>query len=280
MELLQLKYFCDAAKTENFSRTAAKFFVPPSNISQTVKRLEAELGCELFEHNTNKVRLTEVGRAFYERAAEALLLLDEAKDAVCNGEAIRGDIKLTILANRRTVTEAIEKFKAEHPNVSFIIKHENDGEPDCDILISDTCPVGYFEHGVLVREDIVLAMKSDHPLAAKADIQIRDLSGESFISMPRGRSIHTITEEICKSAGFVPDITIQTDDPYYIRKYVELGLGVSFFPSVSWEGLFSENAVIKKIGDHKRKTSLYLPKSKKTKPAVEAFIKVLLDRRE
>ena len=40
MELLQLKYFCDAAECENFSRTAEKYRVPTSNISQTVKRLD------------------------------------------------------------------------------------------------------------------------------------------------------------------------------------------------------------------------------------------------
>lgn len=49
MELLQLKYFCDAAETENFSKTAKKYLVPTSNISQSIKRLERELGVELFD---------------------------------------------------------------------------------------------------------------------------------------------------------------------------------------------------------------------------------------
>ncbi|MBR2431832.1 MAG: LysR family transcriptional regulator, partial [Clostridia bacterium] len=42
MELLQLKYFCDAAETQNFSKTAKKYLVPTSNISQSIKRLEKE----------------------------------------------------------------------------------------------------------------------------------------------------------------------------------------------------------------------------------------------
>ena len=54
MELLQLRYFCDAAQTQNFSKTAKKYLVPTSNISQSIKRLEKELGCELFEHRGNK----------------------------------------------------------------------------------------------------------------------------------------------------------------------------------------------------------------------------------
>ena len=55
MELLQLKYFCDAAETENFSKTAEKYLVPTSNISQSIKRLEKELDTELFEHRANRI---------------------------------------------------------------------------------------------------------------------------------------------------------------------------------------------------------------------------------
>jgi DNA-binding transcriptional LysR family regulator len=40
MELLQLKYFCDAAQTENFSRTAEKFSVPVPGVTQSIKRLK------------------------------------------------------------------------------------------------------------------------------------------------------------------------------------------------------------------------------------------------
>ena len=50
MEILQLKYFCDSAVTGNFSATAKKFMVPPSAVSQSIKRLENELGTTLFEH--------------------------------------------------------------------------------------------------------------------------------------------------------------------------------------------------------------------------------------
>jgi len=62
MELLQLRYFCDAAQTENFSQTAREYQVPTSNISQTIKRLESELGTELFHRRKNHIFLNEQGR--------------------------------------------------------------------------------------------------------------------------------------------------------------------------------------------------------------------------
>ena len=61
MELLQLTDFCDAALTENFSKTAEKYKVPPSNISQSIKRLEKELSIALFDRRANRVVLYPVG---------------------------------------------------------------------------------------------------------------------------------------------------------------------------------------------------------------------------
>ncbi len=275
MELLQLKYFCDAARSENFSKTAARFFVPPSNISQMIKRLERELNAELFEHRKNKVLLTEAGRRFYEKLSTALSLIEEAKLELLEQGQVSGDIKMIILANRRTVTEAIERFKADYPNINFIIRHERDSELDADIIISDKCPDGYFESGILVCEEILLAMSREHPLAKKEKISAEELCRERFISMPRGSSIYRATTDICRDAGFSADITIQTDDPFYIRKYVELGLGIAFFPACSWQGLFSEKVVLKKVGNYSRKTCIYLPKNKKKKSSVSVFFDTL-----
>ncbi len=275
MELLQLRYFCDAAKTENFSATAKKFTVPTSGVSQSIKRLEKELGVELFEHRANKIVLCDAGKQFYQKIVQALSLLDEAKTEITESDNIFGEISLIILCNRRLVTAAIEKFKKAYPQVSFVLKHENDAGHDCDVLISDICPEGFYQAGLLTNEDILLALSKDHALAHKNDISVSDLKNERFISMPKGRSLYSITSQLCRNSGFSPNITIQTDDPHYIRKYVELGLGVAFIPSCSWEGLFSEGTVLKKIGNHTRKTYVCLSQKKKIKPSVEAFLSYL-----
>ena len=79
MEILQLKYFCDAAQTQNFSKTAKKFLVPPSNISQTIKRLEKEVETTLFERHANKIKLNDAGLLFYKNAKTALNILENTK---------------------------------------------------------------------------------------------------------------------------------------------------------------------------------------------------------
>ncbi len=274
MELLQLKYFCESAESQNFSHTAKKYFVPVSSVSQSIKRLEKELSVELFEHLGNKIILAEEGRRFYEKVSQALILLEEAQNAVKNTEDMHGEISLLILCNRRLVSEAIENFRKAYPYVNFVLQYTDDTSP-CDIIISDKHPDGYYEKDVLVKEDMLLAMNANHPLAAKKDFSVCELSEEKFISMPKGRSIHSFTEEICNRAGFTPDIAIKTEDPYYVRKYVEMGMGIAFFPAISWKGLFSDNVVLKRIENYKRTTYIYLPKNRKQKSVTTAFLEYL-----
>ena len=57
MELLQLRYFFDSSKNESFAKTAQKYMVPPSSVSASVKRLESELGCRLFDRQSNRIKL-------------------------------------------------------------------------------------------------------------------------------------------------------------------------------------------------------------------------------
>ncbi len=276
MELLQLKYFCDAAETENYSVTAKKFLVPTSNISQSIKRLEKELGKELFEHRTNKIILADEGKRFYDKINKALLLIEDAKCEILDTEdEIFGEIKLFIFCNRSVVTEAIEKFKEDYPKVSFILRHEKDATVECDALISDSCPADFIPDELLIDEEIMLAVNRSHPLAAKSFITYDDIKNERFISMLKGASLYSVTSEIFKSFGSAPNITIETDDPNYVRKYIELGLGIAFIPSYSWSGLLSDNVILKSIGNHRRKTFIYLPKNRRTKRATEEFLKYL-----
>lgn len=276
MELLQLRYFCDAAQTQNFSKTAKKFLVPTSNISQSVKRLEKELGTELFDHRANKIVLADAGKRFYDKVNKAIRLLDEAAgEAKSEQSEMDGEIRLLVFCNRRIVTEAIEHFKEEYPQVNFVLRHELEADMDFDILISDECPYGYSEKRLLAHEDILLAIGKDNPLSRSADLSARDLKNERFISMPRGRSLYSITSSICLDAGFTPNISIQTDDPFYIRKYVEMGLGIAFVPSCSWKGLFSDNVVLRNIGALSRNTYIFLPEERRSKKCVTEFISVL-----
>ena len=144
MELLQLTYFCDAAESQNFSRTAEKYLVPPSNISQSVKRLEAELGVCLFARNKNRVRLNAAGHAFLCEVKAALRHLERAKEAVRETEG-RGSIRINVHIDRRVVMQVVERFRTAFPRVAIAVTHEpQKGDAPFDLVVSDR-PLSFAE---------------------------------------------------------------------------------------------------------------------------------------
>ena len=277
MELLQLKYFCDAAVTENFSETAKKFRVPPSNISQSVKRLECELGVPLFDRNANRIKLNAYGKGFYEKVSSALCLIEEAKDGIFD-DGDRGKIKICVNASRRVVMQAIEKFNKLYPHVDINTEYSVDANnPEYDLVITGK----RLDHPHLLgeklsTEELCLAVPKDSWLAKLEKINISDLKNESFVAMGDKSNLHELTKKICADFGFEPRVVIQGDDPFYVRKCVEMGLGISFVPMLSWKGQFSENVVIKKIGNYTRDTYVWKNTKKYTPKCVSAFLEMLV----
>lgn len=278
MELLQLQYFCNAAETENFSQTARNYNVPTSNISQSIHRLEKELSTTLFDRSANKIFLNEQGKLLYSYCKNALVLIQAAKTKLCSDEKIAGEIKILAETNRRIVTKAIEEFQKRYPDVVFFMNHsaENPGQ-NYDLIISDRMlEQKNFTKQLLVVDNLLLAMNKENPLAKNAQISVKDLERERFITMSNKSGLYKLTNEICHAEGFSPNIVIQSDDPDYIRKYIEMGLGISFIPSVSWKNTFSENVECRKVSNFKRYTFAYLNTQKYISKATHAFLDMLL----
>lgn len=276
MELLQLKYFCDAAQTENFSKTAKKYSVPPSNISQSIKRLESELSVKLFNRKSNSLTLSEQGEKFYIKIKKALDIMDEARDEITD-VAEKGIIKICIMVHRQTAMRVMEKFRQKYPDVVIMSSYTPPVEnEEFDLVIADDrFELKGAERKMIVSEEISLAVNSKNPLSNVENLTVKDIENESFISMNKGSSLYTITQKICNEFGFEPNIVMQSPDPVFIRKCVELNLGITFVPTLSWKGLFAENVVLKKLNGFHRTTYAYINKNKFVKKSVYNFLEML-----
>lgn len=264
MDLLQLKYFCDSAESQNFSQTARKYQVPPSGVSQSVKRLETELGTPLFDRKNNKVILNRTGERFYAKVKQSLSLLESAVSEVQDVTAGDGEeIKLLVYTNRQLVTRVLGDFKRQYPSVSFVIHHKPDDVKDTyDLVISDDLSFcKEYDPELFLSEKIILATSCEHRLANKEQILGEDLAKEGFIFMDEGSSLYRHGREICHGLGFEPNVVIRTDDPSLIRKYVSLGLGVAFVPEFSWKNLFDDTVAFRSVGEYRRDTYLFWRKN-------------------
>ncbi len=262
MELLQLKYFKDAALTENFSHTAKNFYVPQSAVSQSIKRLETELGVELFNRNSNKLQLSESGKLFYSYIEKSLSALEEGIASVKKYSTdTKGTISILINNNRRFITDCIAKFKSIYPYIDFNIYHNISEfeKTHFDFIISNELPDtnGYQKIPIIV-ENILLSIPKNHILSKRKSLDFKEIRNEPFISMSHNSSLYNILYEIFKAGGAYPNVTIYCDDPYYVRKYTAIGLGISLFPEFSWMGLLENNVVNIPFKDMSPKRTTYL----------------------
>ncbi len=278
MEMLQIRYFMAVARSENISKAAQEFMVPPSSVSVAIKKLEAAWGYPLFDRTANRLMLNANGKLLLRALKTAQGALETAKTETQNlsGE-VSGEIRLLVLNNRSRVTECISRFKSEYPDVSFNIRH--DGKlnfNDFDVIVTDkNIETDAYTKELFRREEILLAVPKSHPLANEKIVSMTALAEEKFICMPRESNLGEYTHTAFSRAGILPEIAIECDDPQYILSYLKMGMGVCFFPSLSWEKQANENISLLKIENGLMRDS-YLYVRKKAAHIVHLFASALL----
>src|SRR5437868_10564896 len=83
-----IELFCLCAEMQSFTAAAAAAGLTPPAVSRSVSRLEARLGVKLFTRTTRQVRLTDGGRAYFEKCRQALNQLVEAEREVTGEQAV------------------------------------------------------------------------------------------------------------------------------------------------------------------------------------------------
>src|SRR3954452_4892160 len=97
MDLNRATTFVRVVEAGGFTRAAELIGLPPSSVSRSVSKLEEELGVTLLERTTRRVGLTEAGRAYFERAREALAGLEEANSlALDAAREIHGVVRIAL----------------------------------------------------------------------------------------------------------------------------------------------------------------------------------------
>lgn len=215
MEFLQLTYFCSAAETENFARTAQLFQVPPASISQSIKRLENELGSTLFDRSANNVKLNERGKIYYQLVKASLSSLDDAKKAINTLNEIKGHIKLLVATNRALVNEAVKFICSKYKGVTFYIENSDEkaviDSDDYDLIITDNFPflrddrrLSRYHSVNLISEKLLLAVHKDNPLSTDENPTIADLLFERIVTLSDQSGLYYLTRHACNRNGFSP----------------------------------------------------------------------------
>lgn len=244
MELLQLRYFFESAKNENFSKTAQMFMVPTTSVSASIKRLEQELGCQLFDRSSNRIKLNAKGQLLQQTLCSVFHNIDQTVEQLSDKSKDGRQIKILVRSMRRRITDVIISYIDLHPDFSFQTNfdHGSSNYQDYDIVIDDEkeCYQDY-ERIELYRDRLRLKCAASHPLR-NATVSLSQLSNQSFVSMNPDSNTHKILVKACMQAGFTPHFVVHCNDIDCYEKFVAAGIGIGILRQ-SVNGESSENSL-------------------------------------
>ena len=228
MELLQLRYFLESANTGSFTETAKKFMVPQSSVSITIKRLEKELGCQLFDRHKNRIMLNDNGRKLQYSLTRILGELDHVTAELSKNVAENVELHILAKAFRSSVIAAIIEYRKQHPGVRFKTSFdEADTQYEKYDLLVTTEPISAagFESLPLSKKKLRMTIASNSTLCGRP-ITMEDLRDQSFLITSRSSNSYKVLQRACRDAGFEPNIAMEVNDIQYYNLCVKAGIGI------------------------------------------------------
>lgn len=265
MELLQLTYFRDAAKLENFSKVAEKHFVAQPAVSHTISKLENELGVKLFDRSGNKVTLNDYGLAFYEDVDAAIERLEHGKRRLLNIK--ENTVKIQMAEGSIVLIPMVAAFKKQYPNIEVIFSEIQ----QTDLLIRSR-PFNNEDKYTsipLFSERILVALPFDSPLAKKEAVTIDDIRNQPVIGLLNGTKMYHQLKAHFDLNEYKPNFVVSSSNSTTIAEYVRNGFGISFFPERSWSGVSGEGIVARPFAEFDCRRTIYAS-YKKASPLNEA----------
>lgn len=244
MELRHLRYAVALADELHFARAAARLHIAQPPLSQQIKALENELGVRLFDRTSRRVGLTDAGAAFIAEARRTLASAEQAIEAArraARAETGRLAIGYVSSASYELLPAVLRAFRRRAPDVLLVLEEMNSSEQSRGVL-AGTLDLGFVRRppptdrrlaGTVVRrEPIVVAVPSDHALAAARAIRLRELALEPFVIFPaRPRpSWADVVLDLCRGAGFEPRVVQEAVEMVSALSLVAAGIGIALVP--------------------------------------------------
>ncbi|MDI2029997.1 LysR family transcriptional regulator [Saccharopolyspora sp. TS4A08] len=237
MDLRQLEYFVAVAEERNFTRAAQRVHISQSGVSAQIRRLEKELGTELFDRSGRSAELTAAGEAALEHARAALAAAGAVGQAV--GEItglLRGNLGIGMVIGCAVTPlfDALAAFHEAHPGVELSLREDNSdrlvhdvrtGSLDLALIGTETRPEG-LDCLTVVAEPLVAAVPPGHELVGP-EVSLAELAAHPVVCMPPGTGLRAVFDRACATRGVEPVIALQASAAGAIADLAARGLGVA-----------------------------------------------------
>ena len=294
MELRHLRYFTAVAEDLSFRRAARPLFISEPALSQQIGNLEDELGLRLFDRNSRKVQLTEIGRVFLSGAKRTLASAEEAvaqaKEAAAGA---RGRLSIGTLGpvTQAFLPEALARFRELYPLVEVSLLHmDNRTQHEALLNGSIMLGIGYPSQNMdesealsttlLLRSPICIVCSSHRWPAKRGRPALSDFRNDNFLAFTEaGRDYMHVVRDICqRDAGFEPTFLSIGNTFESTLGMVAAGRGVFLTPEITLrDRAIGANYYLLK--GSKGQFELFLLRRKEPEPVatLTKFVKVLVE---
>lgn len=236
MNLQQLDYFRELAKTQNMTRSAEKLHISQPALSGMLKSLEEELGISLFDRKGRTIVLNINGSEFLKNVNSIFDILGRSRQkSLIDANAERTEIVIGARSTETGLYPIIDKYMRKHNDVSFrIVSHQLISRQNVDDTVDFLISVNPEDHKgrlsckLWAAESYVVLPKTNS-LSAQTKIKLFDLAKEKFIYcappdvMPR-------TFHMCVQAGFIPNVYGFSDERFSVFLLLLQGDFVTIMP--------------------------------------------------
>ena len=244
MEIRELRSFVTVAQLRSMSKAAEKLMLGQPTVSGHIKKLEDELGFNLFDRIKRPIRLTAPGDKLFEIAERLVNDLELLNEDI---NKIEEEAPITVATTHEIIShvlfEAIAHFKSDNPNAHLrirtrsstdVLKMLQENEADLGIVPQITREPE-FQFEAMFPYRFVLITSKHHPLSKTPVITANDIAEWPLVLMGSQTFSRRIVEGEFRRKGLSYDIILELDNMDSIKSYVSQDIGISIGPSIAIE---------------------------------------------
>jgi LysR family hydrogen peroxide-inducible transcriptional activator len=250
MTLTELKYIVAVARERHFGHAAEACFVSQPTLSVAIKKLEEELGTQIFERRTSEVTTTPAGERIVSQAQRVLDEAGRIKEIARQGkDPLAGPLRLGIIytIGPYLLPSLVRQLLKDAPQMPLLLTENftvkllellKNGEIDVAIMALPLPETGLLTQAVY-DEPFVIAVPRLHPWAKRKSIPSEDLKEETMLLLGSGHCFRDHVLEVCpelsrfSSSAEGIQKTFEGSSLETIRHMVGSGLGVTVLPMMS-----------------------------------------------
>jgi len=243
MQLTQLRAFAAVAERRHFTRAAGDLGIAQPSLSKQIRNLEDELGTPLFHRMKGNVTLTPGGETLLPWARRVLADVDTAASEVRELAGLRRgrlSVGATPSLSTALLPAALARFHGRYPGIEIelteagsrdLVSSLEQGALDLALVI---LPLRHavLETAALFREELVLAVPRDHPLARRRSVPLAELRDQPFVMFREGYDLRASTFDACRRAGFTPKLAVEGAEMDGVLRMAAAGIGIAVVPSI------------------------------------------------